>query len=384
MLVANMKVIAPYIFLVIALAASGAVLPAQTPAATHASASVEGNVLCNDGNFPARGATVSLVSLTSLLPPTDGAKGEPLDSPKGETDFNGYYLIPHVRPGVYIIDARKDGYNNDLDLVRMVLKRFSPDDQKKLLATFPQVTVAGDGTMREDLVLRRGGAISGRVTVDSGGTLKPIPVTATLVSSSLTGDTAGSGDQQEPAYARNAMTDDRGVYRIAGLPQGKYLLQIRTTESFYVVVPSGGMPVAIPTRAGTGELTLFAPEALTKTDAKLVSIGDGDELQGVDIVLPMRKLHSIGGTVTQGGVAVSRSWLNVLRDGKKAMNYSAMTTPDGSYRFDLLPSGAYTVEAYSPGSEDSDVHAIRKTITVQLGDDDVLDANLDLPTQAPK
>jgi len=341
-------------------------------------------VLCNDGSFPARGATVSLVPLASLLPAAAGAKGEVLDFPKGETDFNGYYLIPHVRPGVYIVDGHKEGYNNDLDLVRMVLNRLSLDDRKKLLATFAQVTVAGDGTAREDLVLRRGGAVSGRVTVDSGGTLKPTTVIATLVSSSLTGDASGSGDQQGPAYLGHAFTDDRGVYRIAGLPQGMYLLQIHTTESFISVVPSGKDFVPVSNRVGTGELTVFAPDALTKTDAKLVRIGDGDELTGVDITVPMRKLHSIGGTVTQGGVAVPRAWLNVLRDGKTAQESSAITTSDGSYRFDLLPSGAYTVEAHSPGSEDSDVHALRKKITVQLGEDDVTDANIDLPTQAPK
>ncbi len=131
-------------------------------------------------------------------------------------------------------------------------------------------------------------------------------------------------------------------------------------------------------------MTLFAPEALTKADAKPVSLGDGDEITGIDITLPMRKLHSIGGTVTQAGVAVSRAWLNVLRDGQKAMNYSSMTTPDGSYRFDLLPAGSYTVEAHCPDCDDADTHAIKKKITVQVGDTDVLDANIDLPTQAPK
>ena len=62
------------------------------------------------------------------------------------------------------------------------------DQQKALLLTFPQVLVRASGVAREDAVLRRTGAITGRVTVDSGKTIDPNYVTAALVSSSLLGN----------------------------------------------------------------------------------------------------------------------------------------------------------------------------------------------------
>lgn len=357
----------------------GAVLAVVAPVvvAQVPTGSVQGRVICSDGNVPARGANVELVPLAGLLQSGE-AKGTGGQHQEGSADFNGNYVVSSVAVGTYIVDASKAGYSSDFGLVSAVLDRFTLDERKKLLANFPQVTVEAGSVATENVVIHRGAAVMGRVSVDIGGVPAETSVTATMVSSDLLGDAASSAGVKPLNFAMEGRTDDRGVYRIAGLPAGTYRIGVRLSESYYHVFLSDGKLAVKPTRTGSGQLTVFAPDALAESDAKLVKVGDGDEVSDIDITIPMRLLHSISGTVTQGGAPLEGADLMIFRQGKRVGNSDAMSLSDGSYRFDLLPSGSYTVEAnYSSGTQSSGRSATGK-ITVQVGDGDVPDANIDL------
>jgi hypothetical protein len=93
------------------------------------------------------------------------------------------------------------------------------------------------------------------------------------------------------------MVDDRGGYRIAGLPPGTYRLSVRITEAFFNAhaTPGAHVSVTLSTpRPGTAELIVFAPDSLKESSARLVTVGDGDEITAADITVPARLLHSIG------------------------------------------------------------------------------------------
>lgn len=341
--------------------------------------SVQGRVICSDGNVPARGASVRLVPLASLLPKSGGAKTTGGQDPESDTDFNGSYVVGSVPVGTYIVDATKGGYSSDFRLVSKVLNRFTLDERRKLLANFPQVIVAAGSTATENVVIHRGAAIMGHVSVDLGGIPGETSVTATMVSSDLLGDVDGSEGGKPLNFVLEGRTDDRGVYRIAGLPAGKYRIGVRLSEAYYHVFLSDEKIAVRPTRTGTGQLTVFAPDALTESDAKLVKVGDGDEVSDIDITIPMRLLHSISGIVTQSGAPLAGADLMILRQGKPLGNSDAMSLADGSYRFDLLPAGTYTIKAQFPSVAQPSGHSATGKVTVQVSDGDIPDANIDLP-----
>src|SRR6185437_11588482 len=115
----------------------------------------------------------------------------------------------------------------------------------------------------------------GRVTIDTGGTPGKTVVTAAMVSSDLLGDMNDSKRKERLHFALTGTTDDHGVYRIAGLPAGTYRIQVMLVEQFYF---DNGSESIRATRAGTGSVMVFAPDTLKEGDAKLVKVGEGDEL----------------------------------------------------------------------------------------------------------
>jgi len=113
-------------------------------------------------------------------------------------------------------------------------------------------------------------------------------------------------------------------------------------------------------------LTVYAPEALEPTDASVVEVKDGDEITDADIRVPTRLLHSVGGVVMDGGAPGAGVEVSFQRFGDPMEPHTAISLPDGSFRFDLLRSGTYKLRA---GSGE---------ITVQLQDADIVDAAIDM------
>jgi len=345
-------------------------VPVLSVAAQSGGGSVSGLVICNDTNTPARGATVYLIPLASVLSQTHALDAKNI-SPSTSTDFSGAYEIESVQPGTYLISATMDGYPNEVQLALRRLEGLTGDEKEKLLAELPQVTAKAGADARKDIILRRAAAISGRVTVDIGGLPGRASVWVTRLRDEDSTGVPLHLDEHPDTFAEFAALDDRGMYRIAGLPEGRYRLAIHIRESHLgFKVENGKGLQSFPVSPGTGQLTVYAPEALDQADARVVDVKDGDEITDADISIPTRLLHSIGGIVMEGGVPSAGMEISFQRLGRPIEAHTAVSMPDGSFRFDLLPSGTYTLRA---GSGE---------FTIQLQDTDISDATIDVhPTK---
>jgi len=140
-----------------------------------------------------------------------------------------------------------------------------------------------------------------------------------------------------PRVWAHAATDEEGHYAIEELPAGTYMVSA-ASESGWEYVHRWYVDAA-------------SPEGATE-----VILGEGERLQGIDIVLPLRvATASISGTVRdQDGNPLVSAFIQVgppegvdpTSGVEPARLWAhAQTGTTGAYRVDRLPAGTYTVQA---------------------------------------
>ncbi len=168
------------------------------------------------------------------------------------------------------------------------------------------------------LVMAKGGVITGTVTTRTGEPVIGVRVRVTPVP---------NGD---PLPERS--TDDRGVYRIYGLPGGKYLVSAGGGGGFYTEDP---YDVDIPT---------YSP-ASTRDTAAEITVRLGEETPNVDIRYRGEPGHIVSGTVSNSptgfiGVLVS------LSSGEGGSQMNAIGAPQGDgFIIYGIDDGDYTIIA---------------------------------------
>jgi protocatechuate 3,4-dioxygenase beta subunit len=186
-----------------------------------------------------------------------------------------------------------------------------------------------DGEVRSDIniALPRAVAVAGRVTDESGAPLAGLDIRLAP---------AGGGHLRE--YVPQRSTDDRGLYRLFGVPPGEYVVctEIRDYESM--------------SRRRIGPrvdrfVNTCHPSSLTETDAQVVTVGSAD-LDGIDIRVRRSRTFTISGTIVDATGGVPASPIVIIhryrRDGSTAGGSPA---PGGRFEFRDLVPGEYGVEA---------------------------------------
>lgn len=201
---------------------------------------------------------------------------------------------------------------------------------------------AGESVEDVDLKLVRGAVITGRITDDEGK-----PVVEERVELQQADEKSASGVQMSPLSTNYQMfqTDDRGIYRLFGLPGGRYKVSVGTN-------PNGGF-------SGNGVRGYFPQTFYGDTNdaakATIVEVGDGDEAANVDIRLGHRAgTFSVAGRVvdSESGEPVPGIRPTYGRISKENQNSGVYmgglpTDSRGTFRFDGLEPGHYTVFASS-------------------------------------
>ena len=214
----------------------------------------------------------------------------------------------------------------------MVLFDAAPGDlavvlSQEDLGTWVEGVYPVPGTRRQDLILRQGNGIAGRVLALNGTPQRGVVVEAVR---------PRRGDLPEVAKVSLARTDDRGAYRFSSLKPGPYLVRCHIADRFAYY---GGEQAAAPET-----LWVEADSRMLEADFNLPRIRKGW----------WRRYSAFDGLVLGNGVndiekgAGGLIWLATAGDGAWSFDgaaFSQLSTADG-----LLSDMVYEVDAGKDGS----------------------------------
>lgn len=237
-------------------------------------ATVRGRIFYEDTNRPVRFASVSLIA--------ESGNYNRYSSKYVKTDENGEFVIRNVKPGTYLPQIKSDGV-----LTPETTRGDAKDENEPPL--FEKITVTGLGEIQLMIRARRGGAISGRIQYADGEAAVGVKVELLRKQGGVYVSFAGLGG----AAVGSAVTDDRGVYRVAGLPAGNYL--VRVNEPF----SHGGNKARYDYERSepSSILKTYYPEGESMKAAKSLEIAPGQEQTAIDITLPERQLFTLAGKI---------------------------------------------------------------------------------------
>jgi hypothetical protein len=283
-----------------------------------------------------------------------------------DTKLDGSFLIRSVEPGKYYILAEMPGYLSPLaGLAPKDIELPSAEDKENLRAMLQQVTVVRGQESRLDLRLERGASLSGTVRYDDGS-----PAAGVIVSlwrREKDGSFKQISNGMKDKFSSRQRTDDMGHYRVAALSPAEYLASV-DLQSLSVSV-SGGSLLGAGGYTGSGvgaHVQIYSGSTARRSEAKAISIGEGQDIQGADITIPVSKLHTISGIVvaTQDGHPLNSGSVVLLDPAdKSAINEARVQFADGRFVMELVPEGNYLLQVSSAadgvvehGTSDNDPH----------------------------
>jgi Carboxypeptidase regulatory-like domain len=286
---------------------------------------VTGHVYCADTQKPARFANVRL-QLVDAQGGRFGGRGG-----FATTGSDGFFRMTGVSPGDYYADVMMPGYVQPLRGMLRDLQNLTPADRDRINAQLTRVSVAANQAANVQVMIYRGATISGTVSFDDGAPAAGVSIQAFVLATSTTGtQTTGTAPQQ--SFAGFAQTDDRGQFRVTGLADGTYVV---------FAAPHSIFPV-------------YYGNTIEHSKAKKLDIHAGDEVPGSDIQVPAAGMHSVSGVVvSQDGHALARASVQLQLSSGDTGTISATTGSDGTFTFNAVPDGKFTVQlsnAYDPST----------------------------------
>jgi hypothetical protein len=323
--------------LVLALIACSAPAAAQAPSAdpnVKGTAVVRGRILTGSGR-PARRALVRMLAPTAGGPRTVTA------------DLDGRYEFTDVQAGDYRVSAGKPGY---------VALEYG---QRRAFEHGTIVTVrAGETIEKIDITLAGSGAISGRVFDEHGDPLEAVNVRLMQL------QFGANRRQLLPAVGVGGrVTDDRGAYRVYGVPPGEYLVMASVADE------SRGQPVTI---APPGHAPTFYPGTPKASEAQAITIGLSQDVSEIDFKLARVQTASISGVVTDSQGRPARTSV-VLATSQRSGGLAAepimnVTGTDGTFQIRNVPPGEWVVQASGPPGRQREGEFVAQFLTVAGSD----------------
>lgn len=267
---------------------------------------------------------------------------------KGTTDGDGNYQISGVSPGNYAVAPIAPAY------VLASSESYPARVRAKTL-----LITEGETVNNIDFSLTRGGVITGRVSDGDG---RPVVEEAVQI---LFENQSERGPGFPSVMGNVFMTDDRGVYRVYGVPPGRYRVAVGQSDD---------NPFANTRPGRAAYKRTFYPETTDLKAAQLIEVTEGSEAINIDIIVG----RSLPGFTATGKVVdretgnpVAGMWFGIRRqtqNGPASVNSSAMSNSQGEFRLENIPPGKYSV-LLRP--RDSAVEILADPVPFEVVDHDV-------------
>lgn len=227
----------------------------------------------------------------------------------------------------------------------------------------------GETVDKIDFTLVKGGVITGRVTTSDGA-----PVIGERVQLNQTG---GQGEARVRSLSNFNQfmfeTDDRGIYRLYGLPPGRYTLSIGQA-------PEGGA-----VRFGFGGRGYYArtfhPGVTDEAKAAVIEVTEGSEATNIDITLAgkSKSFSATGRIIDESGKPVVGMRVGngaVTKEGNRmgGFGWGSVSDANGGFRLDGLTPGRYAAFVWD---EDS-TEGYSEPVTFEVTDGNVSGLELKL------
>ena len=237
------------------------------------------------------------------------------------TDAEGRYELTQLPAGRYHLKASRGGY------VEVSYGQRRPFERGRPLEL-------GEGAVLKDIdfALPPGAVVTGRVIDEAGE-----PVAQAGVSLARRRYIEG---HRRLVSESGSSTDDRGEFRIFGVPPGDYVI-VATFEGR-----------DLGSRDRVQYVPTYYPGTPVANEAQRITVGTGQELPGITIALARAATATVRGIVRSAGQRSLDPFTFVMAreiDGPQAHGHmaTAVARRDGSFEIAGLLPGAYFVEARS-------------------------------------
>lgn len=302
----------------VSVALQGAVLPQRdaTPAGTVV---IRGRITEKDTGLPIARATV----VARMMNPDDGRRPPGFFARSGE---DGRYEITQLPAGIYTVGAHLENRPTHLPHIYGSTASYVPEVEQRDSGTKLNLR---DGEERSgiDIALLRAFVIAGTVVNELGEPIADLQISAT----------AARRGTMRPGGVRR-MTDDRGAFRLYGLPPGRYRICAHPT-----VLASESRLVA------ERLVKTCHPSAVREDHAPFVVISNAD-LAEVQIRVQQVRTATIAGVIVDAAGAPAAG-ANVHLDGRGAVaeiGGRTRTGPDGRFALHGITPGEYALMAGRP------------------------------------
>ncbi len=308
---------------------------------------VTGTVLAADTQKPVRFAQITLQSTESASGGGNDAgslRGRLLQRGQtrnltGATDPDGTFTLTNVAPGDYYVTASAPGFLAERSVLLTALNDGA--DPAQLLAGIPVAHVAAYSSSNVVLTVQRGGALSGRVAWEDGSGAAGVFVMALSATQKSTVLPPPLQGLQLNGISQFATTDDRGDFRIAGLPSGDYLVQTTIENGARFGGQAGSYVRREPARVG-----LYAPGVFRKGEAKSYSVRTGEERTDVRLTVDLRGVHTFTGHVgsTDANQTVASGRVSLTDAADPSLQLSGIVDGEGDFTVRYVPPGNYLLQ----------------------------------------